>query len=425
MMPSTASAPPHGSAPRKSQSEPRVTFLSPSAQMGGAERVLLDMIASLRAAHAGQRIALIVNGYGPLVDGAVALDARVTVLPFPPALADLGDAGAGAWRKAHVLSRAMIAAPGVGQYVRELRRALLATAPDVVHSNGAKMHLLAAFACGGTIPLLWHMHDYLGQRPFMRRALRANVSRCSAVIAISKSVAWDARAALGAAVAIHTLPNAVDLERLASDGPLINLDALAGMQSPPDGTVRIGLVATFAKWKGHEVFFRALAMLPEAVPLRAYVVGGPLYETRGSQHTMKELRHLADAHGLAGRVGFTGHVTDAAAAMRWLDVVVHASAKPEPFGLVVAEAMACGRAVIASGAGGVLEFVDAERNALVHAPGDAEALAHCMVRLVGSERLRLQLGAEGSRTARLMFDRTRLASALTPIYEQAVQAGRP
>ena len=117
-------------------------------------------------------------------------------------------------------------------------------------------------------------------------------------------------------------------------------------------------------------------------------------------------------------------MTDTAAAMRWLDVVVHASATPEPFGLVVAEAMACGRAVIASRAGGVLEFVDAERNALVHPPGDAEALAHCMVRLVGSLRLRSQLGAEGNRTARLMFDRSRLAHELTPIYEQAVRAGR-
>jgi len=57
------------------------------------------------------------------------------------------------------------------------------------------------------------------------------------------------------------------------------------------------------------------------------------------------------------QVGFTGFVGSPAAAMRTLDVVVHASTRPEPFGLVIAEAMAAARAVIASRRSGVAEFV--------------------------------------------------------------------
>ena len=83
-----------------------------------------------------------------------------------------------------------------------------------------------------------------------------------------------------------------------------------------------------------------------------------MYDTAGSQHTMEELQALADGLGLGGRVGFTGFLPPAPA-MRALDVVVHASTRPEPFGLVIAEAMACGRAVITSAAGGAAELVDA------------------------------------------------------------------
>ncbi len=58
--------------------------------------------------------------------------------------------------------------------------------------------------------------------------------------------------------------------------------------------------------------------------------------------------------------------------MRALDIVVHASTRPEPFGLVIAEAMACGRAVITSAAGGAAEIVESEVDALTHTPGDVE-----------------------------------------------------
>ena len=73
------------------------------------------------------------------------------------------------------------------------------------------------------------------------------------------------------------------------------------------------------------------------------MIGGTLYQTEGSQYDLEDLRRLAANLGLEGRVGFTGFVDEPAAAMRALDVVVHASTQPEPFGLVIAEAMAGGR----------------------------------------------------------------------------------
>ena len=133
---------------------------------------------------------------------------------------------------------------------------------------------------------------------------------------------------------------------------MANLDALAGLPPAAEGTVRVGLIATFSRWKGHDTFLRAVASLPASVRIRPYIVGGALYDTDGSQYSAIELRRLAATYGLADRVGFTGFVESADQAMRALDIVVHASTSPEPFGLVIAEAMACGRALVTSATGG-------------------------------------------------------------------------
>ena len=108
--------------------------------------------------------------------------------------------------------------------------------------------------------------------------------------------------------------------------------------------------------------------------------------------------------------------------MRALDVVVHASTQPEPFGLVIAEGMACGRAVIVSDGGGAAELVTVGENALSHPPGDADSLAGCIMRLATNSGLRRRLGQGGRSTAEHRFDRARLATELVPLYRDVAAA---
>jgi len=228
--------------------------------------------------------------------------------------------------------------------------------------------------------------------------------------------------ALGKAARIFTVYNAIDLKRFCVNGPRLDLDKLAGMPQLGEGGVRVGLPATMARWKGHETFLRALSLVPESFPIRGYVIGGPLYHTRGSQYTLEELRAMAAQLGVTGRVGFTGFVTDPAAAMRALEVVVHASTEPEPFGLVIAEAMACGRAVVASADGGAAEIVSDGVDALTHAPGDFQTLARLITKLALDPELRLRLGRAAAASAASRFTRERLAAEMTPIYREVVAA---
>jgi len=395
-------------------------FLSPTGQIGGAEAALHEMLAGLQEAHPSWSFGVVVGSDGPLVDRVRALGVPVDVLPFPPALARLGDWGADA-RLSSTLSLLMgcvAAAWPTLAYVRRLRRLLRAHAPSIIHSNGLKMHLLAAWTAPAGAAVIWHFHDFAGRRKLTSKLLRGSAKRCAAVIANSRSVARDARETCGDDLAVHPVWNAVDLGRFAPVGPLLDLDALSGMPPVDGNVVRVGLVATFARWKGHETFLEALSRIPASLPIRGYVIGGPVYDTAGSQVALAELRERARALGIESRVGFTGFVPESSAAIRSLDIVVHASTDPEPFGLVIAEAMACGKAVVASRAGGAIELTDACTNAITHMPGDARALADRIEQLARDESLRRELGAAGRATAERCFTRARMALELTPIYQK-------
>ena len=110
------------------------------------------------------------------------------------------------------------------------------------------------------------------------------------------------------------------------------------------------------------------------------------------------------------------------AALRSLDVVVHASTEPEPFGLAIAEAMACGRPLVVSRAGGAAEI--ARAGALFHEPGNAAELALRLDDLIGDPSKRAMLGAEGREAAVELFNRDRLCATLIPIYESLARFAR-
>ncbi|HST52678.1 MAG TPA: glycosyltransferase family 4 protein [Pyrinomonadaceae bacterium] len=399
----------------------KIVFVNSSGQIGGAERVLLDLLASLGAAEPSWTLHLVVPSEGTLAASARTLGVGVTALAQPRSLSRLGDAGAGGPAGAEVgrlaLARRMLAASmPAARHALRLRRVLKCLAPDIVHANGFKAQLLAAWSRPACVPVAWHVHDFVSSRPVASRLLRLSSRHCAVAVANSLSVAGDARRALGGRVEVRTIHNAVDIESFSPAGTAVDLDALAGLPRAEEGTVRVGLVATLARWKGHRTFLEALSLVPASARVRGYVVGGALYETDGSQHRLEELRRAAREFGVAGRVGFTGFVADAPGVFRALDVAVHASTAPEPFGLVIAEAMACGRAVVASRAGGAREIVTEGRDALAHAPGDAAELALRITELASDPGLRVSLGRRARETAVRRFDRARLAAQWTRVY---------
>jgi glycosyltransferase involved in cell wall biosynthesis len=308
------------------------------------------------------------------------------------------------------------------RYVRALRGLIRREQPAVLHTNGLKMHILGAWANSQHVPVVGHIHDYVSTRRLAGKLLKLSAHRFSSFIANSHSVAQDVRSFLQFE-SVHPVDNAVDTVRFSPEGNRADLDALSGLPPAAPGTIRVGLLATFARWKGHETFLRAIARSNTVV--RGYVIGGPIYRTANSQFSLEELQGEVKRLGLEQRVGFTGFIENAASALRALDVVVHASTSPEPFGMVIIEAMACRRAVIVSQLGGATELFEDGVTALAHRPGDEAGLGAAIDRLATQPLVREQLAENGRRAALARFEPRDIARQVLAIYRQTVPVLAP
>ena len=108
------------------------------------------------------------------------------------------------------LRQFVVANPGIAAYVSRLRKLLHELGPDVIHSNGLKMHILGALAKPRSVPLIWHIHDYVQARPLMARLMKFARRRASMAIVNSNSVGSDFRAVVGEGFPIQTIYNGVD-----------------------------------------------------------------------------------------------------------------------------------------------------------------------------------------------------------------------
>ncbi len=186
----------------------------------------------------------------------------------------------------------------------------------------------------------------------------------------------------------------------------------------------VSTVGRLVPWKGQDVFLRALGRLSEAIPaLKGLVVGAPGASRREKSYA-RRLRALAQRLGLADRVLFTGFRRDIPAVLAASDVVVHGSSRPEPFGRVVLEAMASGRPVVATDAGGVPEIVDHGVSGFLVPPGDPQRMAESIGLLLRDPDRRRTMGDAGRRRSRSRFApdefRRRLHTVLESVLRDSI-----
>ena len=381
----------------------KALFLSPVGTLGGAERVLISLLQALRqsALDVNTRVACL--GDGPLINELTELGIPVSFNPLPKGVSQLGDSPAGKQSSLVRLARLMVSSPAILRLISGWKKQFRLEAPAWIHSNGFKTHILSAWSAPGNTPIFWHLHDFVGDRPLVRKLLKAAWRPGISALAISKSVAVDfSRILPECPVDVwHNTINCEVFKPGKEDGAW--LDGVAGLGEGFHG-LRVGLVATYARWKGQQVFLQACAELAREFKekVRFYVVGGPVYQTMGSQWSEAELRDIIRDLGLGGIAGLVPFQKDTARVYQSLDVVVHASTLREPFGLVIAEAMACGKPVVAALHGGAAEIGRDSVDCVGHVPGDSASLAAAIGPLIKDESRRQELGAKAR--ARILSD---------------------
>ncbi len=203
----------------------------------------------------------------------------------------------------------------------------------------------------------------------------------------------------------------VDLDRFNPDLPAGRQRAElgVGMDEPC-----FGIFGTLLEWKGHRVFLKAARLVMDEVPnARAFVIGEA--PERGQAYR-DELRRLVHDLGIADRVVFTGFREDVPELMQLLRVIVHASVTPEPFGRVIAEAMAMGKPVVATDAGGPREIIQDGSDGYLVPPEEPEAMARAIIRLLTDTTHAEQVGRRARRTVEARFSAEAHARLVEQVY---------
>jgi glycosyltransferase involved in cell wall biosynthesis len=182
---------------------------------------------------------------------------------------------------------------------------------------------------------------------------------------------------------------------------------------PPAGPL-VGMVGRLQRWKGMHVFIAAMARVHQARPdARAVIVGGA-HETE--PHYSDELAAQVRALGLTDVVSFAGFQSNIPEWMQAMDVFVHASDR-EPFGIVVIEAMALGKPVVAGASGGPAEIITDGVDGLLVRFGDDESLAGAIVRYLDDHAFAARVGAAARVRAAVFDDRTYAANIIAALRE--------
>ena len=401
----------------------KILFLNPVGNMGGAERSLLELVAVIGGSRPDWDLHLITGDHGPLLQVFRKSGLIAEVLQLPSGIRTLGDSGlSGKWSWIGLFGLVLKAPQRAFQlwaYLRKLYRRIDQLQPDVIHSNGFKFHIIIGLMGRPSAKVIWHARDYLSNRKLVGKMLRRLCRKPHLLVANSLSVAEDWERCLPG---LHkaVLHNCVAMPRMGTDAD--QADSLFGLKTY--GQVRVGLVGSYAKWKGQDIFLQAVKNLSSEFSKDQaffYIVGGPLYSTGGSQFNRNELKALADELGVSDRVAFFPHQTNITPVYQGLDIVVHASTKPEPFGRTIIEGMAHGKAVVAALDGGVKEIISDGKDALAFIPGDPTDLARKLALLVQNGEMRLLLGKAARYKVESLFSREALRKRTLAIYDSLTE----
>jgi glycosyltransferase involved in cell wall biosynthesis len=137
-----------------------------------------------------------------------------------------------------------------------------------------------------------------------------------------------------------------------------------------------------------------------------------------------ELRDLTKRLGVDGHVHFAGFQESVYPILEALDLYVH-PARMEGFGIALLEAIAIGRAVVATRAGGIPEIVIEGETALLAEPGEPEALASAVSALLGDPMRRTAFGKAGRRLVEERFTVEVMMGTITRAYARLLENRRP
>lgn len=355
----------------------KVAFLLISTELGGAEQSLLDIIKYYIKAKSKNIVVISPKNEGPLLEEFKKLDVPVTVILAPSLFLKTSRSNIVSF-----VSLALLGLPSLVHYIFQLYKALNRSESRVIHSTGLKNHiLLCLYSLQSQKKIIIHLRDFV-THPLLLTFFRFFKNKNTYWITTSDAVA-------------HKLPfesktfySGFNTEKFFKNKN-INLKTKLKLSLK---TPLIGHVGVLAEWKGQREFLKAAHQLIVQDPQYHFVVvGSKIYTTNSDNSYLESLRKLAKDLNIEHCVSFMEFQRDMPGIYNSLDLLVHSSTHPEPFGRVIAEALFCELPVIASNHGGTREIFPEDLQDFLVDPKHTEALSCKMRETLSNPNLESQM----------------------------------
>lgn len=294
---------------------------------------------------------------------------------------------------------------------------------DVIHAHFAYPEGLAALLAKNFVrkPFILTLHGYdIITEPLINYGIRLKkrydilvrkiLSKADRVFAASRYVYWEALNAGCSQERLVYLPNGVDLKRFNPDIDGFSIRRKFGVTTEPIIFTLRGHVPK----NGIEYLIKAVPTVLKEVPDAVFVIGG-------SGPLMAYHKGLAAQLGLRRQIHFIKYIPPDELPYYYAasDVFIIPSVI-EAFGLVAAEATACGKPVIGAKTGGIPDIVREELNGCLVEPRDAKSIADKIVFLLRNPALTQKMGVEGRKIAKRHFDIEKRVQKILDIYHELV-----
>ena len=307
--------------------------------------------------------------------------------------------------------------PKIPRIIRIIRQHSI----DIIHTHrdvpDNKAEVLAAKLTG--VPIVAHVHGLPTLWLFDRLMSRL----VDSYVYISSAVArhhQHQRRNNANGVVIH---NGIDIAAYCSN----TSGALRTRYGLKKTDVLVGMIGRFEPWKGQRFFIEAMKDVATGCPnVKGLLIGGFNLNSGPRPGSIEfeyasSLKQLAHYHGIEDKIIFTGYLDNMPEIIADLDIVVHASCTPEPFGLVIIEAMAAGKPVVATNAGGVPDIIQDGINGTLVPMRNADAMADAILDLLADPAKVKRMGRAAQKRVADAFTHIRQAQAVQALYQRLLR----
>lgn len=379
-----------------------IVFLHSSSELYGSDRSLLNLVKNLNKDKFN--ITVILPEDGPLVDKINSFDNVEVII-----------------NELAVLRRKNLSLSGMSKYFIELMRSIKFINNlikekniDIVYTNTSVIFVGGISAKICKVKSVWHIREIIKSK--YERFIVSKIVNIFSDYIIANSKA-TAEAISKNKDKVKVVYNAIDIEK---NSGLEDIDKVykevAATIVKSNNKIKIGMAGRINRWKGQKLFVDMAKLVSEENDNVEFLIAGDVY--KGEDYILDDLKGYILESGVKDKIGLLGQVDNMSNFYKKLDIFVLPSIQPEPFGLVVIEAMNNKLPVVATNHGGPVEIIDNNIDGFLVDYKDAREMAQVVNKLIKDKELRNYIAANAEKKVKEKFNVSRYVDEISYILEE-------